>query len=58
MVAKVFDLLNNLTDNDTLIIIFIFVLAMFHPAKIDVMLGILGGFIGAKVTTPKGGTIK
>lgn len=49
MYDKFFELLNNLTDNDTLIIIFAFVLAMSNPEYTELIAGGLLGYMGHAV---------
>lgn len=49
MIYKLFGLLNQLTDNDTLIIIFIFVLAVMSPDHRELIAGGLIGYLGGKL---------
>jgi hypothetical protein len=49
MYEKFFELLNNLTDNDTLIIIFAFILAQQNPEFTELIAGGLLGYMGHAV---------
>lgn len=49
MTYRLFQFLNQLIDNDTLIIIFVFVLAFMSPDHRELIAGGLIGYLGGKV---------
>ena len=49
VVEHIFNLLCQLADNDTLIIIFVFVLAFISPDHRELIAGGLIGYLGGKV---------